>query len=32
MHKEYFTNEEDIGFLKVPTVKQLPEITLELNI
>jgi hypothetical protein len=31
MHKQYPTNVEDIGFSKVPTAKQLPEISLELN-
>jgi hypothetical protein len=31
MHKKYRTNEEDIGFPKVSTAKQLPEISLELN-
>jgi hypothetical protein len=31
MHKQYPTNEEDIGFPKVSTAKQLPEISLELN-
>jgi hypothetical protein len=31
MHKQYPTNEEDIGFPKVPSAKQLPEINLELN-
>jgi hypothetical protein len=31
MHKQYHTNEEDIGFPKVSTAKQLPEFSLELN-
>jgi hypothetical protein len=31
MHKQYPTNEEDIGFPKVSSAKQLPEISLELN-
>jgi hypothetical protein len=31
MHKQYATNEEDIGFPKVSTAKQLPEFSLELN-
>jgi hypothetical protein len=31
MHKQYPTNEEDIGFPKVPSAKQLPGISLELN-
>jgi hypothetical protein len=31
MHKKYPTNEEDIGFPKVSTAKQLSEISLELN-
>jgi hypothetical protein len=31
MHKQYPTNEEDIGFSKVLTAKQLPEFSLELN-
>jgi hypothetical protein len=32
MHKQYPTNEEDIGFSKVSIAKQLPEFSLELNI
>jgi hypothetical protein len=31
MHKQYPTNEEDIGFSKVSIAKQLPEFSLELN-
>jgi hypothetical protein len=31
MHKQYPTNEEDIGFPKVSIAKQLPEFSLELN-
>jgi hypothetical protein len=31
MHKQYLTNEEDIGFPKVLSAKQLPGIGLELN-
>jgi hypothetical protein len=31
MHKQYPTNEEDIGFLKVSIAKQSPEFSLELN-
>jgi hypothetical protein len=31
MHKQYPKNEEDIGFPKVSSAKQLPEISLELN-
>jgi hypothetical protein len=31
MHKQYPKNEEDIGFPKVSSAKQLPEIGLELN-
>jgi hypothetical protein len=31
MHKQYPTNEEDIGFSKVSIAKQLPEFCLELN-
>jgi hypothetical protein len=31
MHKQYPTNEEDIGFLNVSTAKHLPEFSLELN-
>jgi hypothetical protein len=31
MHKQYPTNEEDIGFSKVSTAKKLPEFSLELN-
>jgi hypothetical protein len=31
MHKQYPTNEEDIGFTKVSTAKQLSEFSLELN-
>jgi hypothetical protein len=31
MHKQYCTNEEDIGLPKVSTAKQLPEFSLELN-
>jgi hypothetical protein len=31
MHKQYPTNEEDIGFPKVSSAKQLPEFSLELN-
>jgi hypothetical protein len=32
MHKQYPSNEEDIGFPKVSIAKQLPEFSLELNI
>jgi hypothetical protein len=31
MHKQYPTNEEDIGFPKVSIAKQLPEFSMELN-
>jgi hypothetical protein len=31
MHKQYPANEEDIGFPKVSTAKQLPEFSLELS-
>jgi hypothetical protein len=31
MHKQYPTNEENIGFPKVSTAKQLPEFSLKLN-
>jgi hypothetical protein len=31
MHKQYPTNEEDIGFPKVSTAKKLSEFSLELN-
>jgi hypothetical protein len=31
MHKQYPTNEEDIGFPKASSAKQLTEISLELN-
>jgi hypothetical protein len=31
MHKQYPSNEEDIGFPKVSTAKQLPEFSLELS-
>jgi hypothetical protein len=31
MHKQYPTNEEDIGFSKVSIAKQLPEFSLKLN-
>jgi hypothetical protein len=31
MHKQYPTNEGDIGFPKVSIAKQLPEFSLELN-
>jgi hypothetical protein len=31
MHKQYLTNEEDIGFPKLSIAKQLPEFSLELN-
>jgi hypothetical protein len=31
MHKQYLTNEEDIEFPKVSSVKQLPGISLKLN-
>jgi hypothetical protein len=31
MHKQYPTNEQDIGFPKVSIAKQLPEFSLELN-
>jgi hypothetical protein len=31
MHKQYPTNEEDIGFSKGSIAKQLPEFSLELN-
>jgi hypothetical protein len=32
MHKQYLTNEEDIEFPNVSSVKQMPGISLELNI
>jgi hypothetical protein len=31
MHKQYPTNEDDVGFPKVSIAKQLPEFSLELN-
>jgi hypothetical protein len=31
MHKQYLTNDEDIDFPKVPSAKQMPGISLELN-
>jgi hypothetical protein len=31
MYKQHPTNEEDIGFPKASTAKQLPEIRMELN-